>query len=135
MKEVQRDTGSHAHSLNGASRSTFRAILMSAGQAEWGNTMAVGLVTATGSLPACRVSANELRIAVIYAPSSVVLAPRHQRGAEHSNFCVLSEGKRVFYVDPEITHRVLDLAVAEKDLDGTKIAGRPIDDRRLGSTK
>lgn len=42
-------------------------------------------------------------------------------------------GKRVFYANPEIARQIPDLAAAEKHLDGTEIAGRPVDDRRLGS--
>jgi hypothetical protein len=45
------------------------------------------------------------------------------------------EGKRVFYVDPEIAHRILYHAVAEKNLDGTEIACRHVEDRCLGSPK
>ena len=40
---------------------------------------------------------------------AVRLAPRRRRGANESNFGVLGKGKRVFHVDPEIAHRVLDL--------------------------
>ena len=64
---------------------------------------------------------------------AVRLAPRRRRGANESNFGVLGKGKRVFHVDPEIAHRVLDLAMTEKNLDGTKVAGRPLDDRCLRS--
>lgn len=62
-------------------------------------------------------------------------SPPVARGADCSNFSVLGEGQRIFYVDSEIAYRIFDLAVAEKDLNGTKIASRPIDDRRLGSPK
>ena len=62
-------------------------------------------------------------------------APRRRRGAIGSNFGVLGKGKRVFHVNPEITHCALNLAMTEKDLDGTKVAGRPIDDRCLRSAK
>jgi len=44
-------------------------------------------------------------------------------------------GKRVFRVDPEIANRVLDFAMTEKNLDGTKVAGRPVDDRCLRPAK
>jgi hypothetical protein len=54
-----------------------------------------------------------------FRPSAVMLAPRWQRGANGSNFGILRKGKRVFDVNPEIAYRVLDLAVAEKDLDST----------------
>ncbi len=49
-----------------------------------------------------------------------------------SNLGVFGKRKCVFHVDPEIADSVLDLAMAEKDLDGTKVAGRPVDDRRPG---
>ena len=51
--------------------------------------------------------------------------PRSRNG---SNFGVLSEGKRVLHIDPEVAHCVLDLAMTEKDLDGTEVAGRPVYD-------
>ena len=47
----------------------------------------------------------------------------------------LGKGKRVFYVNPKIAHRILDLAMPEKDLDGAKVAGCPVDDRCLRSPK
>ena len=62
-------------------------------------------------------------------------APRRRRGAIGSDFGVLGKGKRVFDVDAEIAHCVLDLAMTEKDLDGTKVAGRPVYDRCLRSAK
>lgn len=62
-------------------------------------------------------------------------APRRGEGPIDSDFSVLSKRKRVFHVISEIAHRVLDLAVTEKDLDGAKVAGRPVDDRRLSSAK
>lgn len=46
------------------------------------------------------------------------LAPRQQRGASGSDFRIFGEGKRVFYVNPKIAHRILNLAMPEKDLDG-----------------
>ena len=66
---------------------------------------------------------------------AVRLAPRRRRGANESNFGILGKGKRVFHVDPEIAHRILDLAMTEKDLDGAQVARRPVDDRRLRSPK
>jgi hypothetical protein len=60
-------------------------------------------------------------------------APRRKRGADCLNFRVLGKGERVFDVDPQITHRVLDFAMAAKNLDGTEVAGGLVDDRRLGS--
>ena len=54
------------------------------------------------------------------------VAPRRRRGATDSDFPILRKGKRVFHVDAEIAHCVLDLAMTKKDLDGTKVAGRPV---------
>ena len=34
-----------------------------------------------------------------------------------SDLGIFGKGKRILHVDPEIAHRVLDLAMAEKDLD------------------
>lgn len=39
------------------------------------------------------------------------------RAPVDSDFGVFGKGKRVLHVDPKIAHRILDLAVAEKDLD------------------
>ena len=61
------------------------------------------------------------------------VAPRRRRGATDSDFPILRKGKRVFHVHPEIAHCVLDLAT--KDLDGTNVAGSPVDDRCLRSAK
>lgn len=58
-----------------------------------------------------------------------------RREATGSDFGILGKGKRVFHVDPEIAHRVLDLAMTEKDLDRTQVAGCPIDDRRFRPAK
>lgn len=68
-------------------------------------------------------------------PSAERIAPRRGEGPIDSDLSVLSKGKRVLHVNPEIAHRVLNLAVTEKDLDGAKVAGRPVDDRRLRSAK
>lgn len=77
----------------------------------------------------CRVRIAEM------SPKHGEEAPRRRRGAVESDFGVLGKGKRIFHVDAEIAHRVLDLAMTEKDLDGTKIAGRPVYDRSLRSAK
>ena len=63
------------------------------------------------------------------------VAPRLRRGANNSDLGILGEGKRVFHVDPEIANRVLDFAMTKKNLDGTKVAGRPVDDRCLRPAK
>ena len=71
-----------------------------------------------------------------YVPTGArvrLLAKR--RGAVSSDLGVFGQGKRVFHVDPEIAHCVLDLAMAEQDQDGTKVAGRSIDDRCLRSAE
>ncbi len=54
--------------------------------------------------------------------------PSPERGADRSNLGVLGEGKCVFHIDAEIADRVLDLAMAEQDLDSSQIAGCPVDD-------
>ncbi len=38
-----------------------------------------------------------------------------------SNFGILGKGKRVFHVDGEIAHCVLDLAMTEKDLNARRL--------------
>jgi hypothetical protein len=48
---------------------------------------------------------------------------------------VFGKGKRVFNVYPEIAHGVVDLAMTEQDLDGTKVSGASVDDRRLRSAQ
>lgn len=70
-----------------------------------------------------------------FVPSAVKSAPRRRRGADGSDFGALSESKRVFHVNPEIAHRIFDLAMPEKDLHGTEVAGRPVDDRCLRPPK
>lgn len=51
--------------------------------------------------------------------SAAKVAPRRRRGADWSNFGILGEGKRIFHVNPEIAHRILNLAMPEKDLDSS----------------
>lgn len=63
------------------------------------------------------------------------VGPSPERGADRSNLGVLGKGKCVFHIDAEIADRVLDLAMAEQDLDGTQIAGCPVDDRCLRSAE
>jgi hypothetical protein len=63
------------------------------------------------------------------------LAPRQQRGANGSDLSILCEGKSILHVNSEVSDRILDLAMAEEDLDGAQVAGRPVDDRRLRSAK
>ncbi len=48
---------------------------------------------------------------------------------------VFSKGKRIFHVNPEIAHYILDLAMAEEDMDGTGVAGRPVNNRCLRAAK
>jgi hypothetical protein len=48
-----------------------------------------------------------------------VSAPRQQRGADRSNFRIFGEGKCVLDIDTEASNGIFDLAVTEKDLDGT----------------
>lgn len=90
-----------------------------------------GLTSAFGR--PCR-SMGSLGTATMFQMPGEV-APRQRRGAINSNFGILGEGECVFHIDPEIAHRVLDLAMTEKDLDGTEVAGRPVDDRRLRPAK
>jgi len=68
-------------------------------------------------------------------PKRRVVAPRQGRGAIDSNLGVFGESKRVFNVYPEIAHGILDLAMTEQDLNGTKVARSPLDYRRLRSAK
>jgi hypothetical protein len=49
------------------------------------------------------------------------------RGAKKSNSCSLSEGKRIFHIDAEISDRPLDLRMPEKNLDGAQVSGRLVD--------
>ena len=63
------------------------------------------------------------------------VAPRRKQGANESDFSIFGKGKRVFHVDAEIAHCILDLAMTEKDLDGAEVAGRPVYDRSLRSAK
>jgi hypothetical protein len=52
-----------------------------------------------------------------------------------SDLDVLGKRKCVFHVHPKVADGIIDLAIVEQDLDGTKVASRPIDDRRLGEPK
>jgi hypothetical protein len=62
-------------------------------------------------------------------------APHWKRKPTCSDLGVLGKRKCVFHVDPKVADGIIDLAMAEEDLDSTKVASRPIDDRRLGTPK
>lgn len=47
------------------------------------------------------------------------VGPSPERGADGSNLSVLGKGKCILHIDPEVADRVLDLAMAKQDLDGT----------------
>lgn len=64
-----------------------------------------------------------------------MLAPHHQRGANGLNLGILGEGKSILYVNSKVADRIVDLAMTEQDLDSAQVTSRPIDDRRLSSTK
>lgn len=55
-------------------------------------------------------------------------SPSPRGGADRLRFQYLGKRKCVFHINPEGAHRILDLAVTEKNLDGMEIAGRPVDD-------
>jgi len=59
------------------------------------------------------------------------VGPSPERGADGSNLSVFSRGKCVFHIDPKIADRIFDLAMTKQDLDGTKVAGCPVDYRCL----
>jgi hypothetical protein len=70
------------------------------------------------------------------SPSCPVSGSSTEDGAPMgSNLGAFGKGRRVFDVDSEIAHRILDFTMAKKDLDGTKVAGGPVDDRSLGPPK
>ncbi len=48
---------------------------------------------------------------------------------------LLGYGKSVINLDAEITSRALDLGTAKQQLDGTQVAGAPIDQGSLSSTQ
>lgn len=62
-------------------------------------------------------------------------ALHRKRALSGSDLRILGEGKSILHVDPKVADRIFDLAVAEKDLNGAKVAGGPIDDRCLRSAK
>ena len=51
------------------------------------------------------------------------------------DFGVLCQFKGILNVYAEVSDRVFDLAVTEQNLDCTKISGRLVDHRRLGSAQ
>ena len=58
-----------------------------------------------------------------------------ETGASGLDLCILGQGKSILHVDPKIAHRVLDFAMAEQDLNRTKVFGRPVDYRCFRSAK
>lgn len=53
-------------------------------------------------------------------PRRCKVGPSRERGAEGSNLSVFGKGKCVFHINSEIAHRVLDLAMAKKDLEAAR---------------
>ena len=49
-----------------------------------------------------------------------------------SDFSSLSQERSIFDIHAEIAHGVLDLGVAQQDLDSSNVAGRPVNYRCLG---
>ena len=64
---------------------------------------------------------------------TAVRLPAMDQEPLRSYFRALRQGERVVDVDAKVAHGVLDLAVAEQDLNGPQISGRLVDDRCLGS--
>lgn len=56
-----------------------------------------------------------------------------RRGRSFSDLCGFGELEGIFDINPEVPDGVLDLAVAEQDLHGSKIPRGLIDDRGLRS--
>lgn len=52
-----------------------------------------------------------------------------------SDVDLLRYGKGVVYLNSEIVHGAFDLGMPEKQLNGTKIAAAPVDQRGLRSTQ
>ncbi len=58
-----------------------------------------------------------------------------ERAPLGSNLGILGECKSILHVDSKVANRILDLAKAEQDLNGAKIAGGAVDYRCLRSAK
>lgn len=72
--------------------------------------------------------------------ASVIVELRQKRPSEHarrpqvlSDFDALGQDKSILNVDPEIPDRVLDLGMAEQNLDRTQISSRAVDHGRFGA--
>jgi hypothetical protein len=52
-----------------------------------------------------------------------------------SDINLLGNGQGIVYLDTKIANRALDLPVTQKQLDGTQIAGAPVDQRSFGSAE
>ena len=66
-------------------------------------------------------------------PSAPRPSARRRRGTNGSDFGIFGKGKRVFHIDAEVAHRVLELAMTEKDLDCTQVTSCSVNDRCLRS--
>ena len=53
----------------------------------------------------------------------------------NSDVYLFSNCKSVVHLDAEISNGAFDFSVPKKELNGSQIAGAPVDQRRLGSTK
>jgi hypothetical protein len=61
------------------------------------------------------------------SPTRCKVGPTPEARSRCLDFGILGKGKCVLHVNSEIAHRILDLAMTEEDLDGAKVAGRPVD--------
>lgn len=52
-----------------------------------------------------------------------------------SDLGILGKRKCVMKVDPKIRDHILDLALADEDLNGAKVPVSPVDDRRSSAPK
>lgn len=70
-----------------------------------------------------QVASREWRI----SPMRCKGGPSPERGADRSDLGIFGEGKCVFHIDAEIADCVLDLTMAEQELDSAQVAGCPVD--------
>lgn len=76
-----------------------------------------------GPEAAVRLICNEWQ----FCPKRPCPAPHRERAPLGSNLGILGEGKSILHVDSKVADRIFDLAMAEQDLNSTKVAGGPID--------
>ena len=63
----------------------------------------------------------------LLSPKRPYPALHRKRAPSGLDLRILGEGESILHVDSQVANRILDLAMAEQDLNGAKVACSPVD--------